>query len=362
MTQPRVLYLTPDLFGPPSGIARYCRMVCRALVANDLATHVVSLMDKPSAQIEAHHAFPLIDYQACQGSRIKFIGRALLLAACYRPTLVLIGHPNFAPMGWALRWLSGARIVSFVYGVDVWSSLPALTRRALQQSDRVIAISQFTAKKATQVNGVTSDKIQVLYNCLDPQFEQVTPRQASADNLSMLTVARIGQAEHFKGHDMVIRALPRLLTQFPSLVYDVVGDGPGRVQLEEMARQMGISHAVRFHGVVSEVELKRYYANATLFIMPSAHEGFGFVFVEAMSQGVPAIGGNQDATPEVIANEETGFLVDPASIDEIAEAATRILANGELRQRMGQAAIEHVTRQFSFGAFERKLSAHLSNL
>ena len=57
--------------------------------------------------------------------------------------------------------------------------------------------------------------------------------------------------------------------------------------------------------------MQRRYAEASIFIMPSTQEGFGFVFAEAMAYGVPAIGGNRDATPEVIMDGETGYCVNP---------------------------------------------------
>lgn len=355
-----VLYLVPDLFGPPSGIARYCRMVCRALTEAGHNVTVVSLLDQPTAKREAQSTFPGLKYFACGGQRALFI-RHSLQALRTRPDLVLVGHPHFAHLGWLLARLSRARLVNFIYGIDAWEPLSPSRRRALHASERIISISRFTAKRAAEVNGVPSDKVRILHNCLDPQFQPQSTLAANGSP-SLLTVARISLNEQYKGHDVVIRALPQLLQKFPNLIYNVVGDGDGRAVLEELVTQQGVTHAVRFHGVVSEEELVRHYNQASIFVMPSRFEGFGFVFLEAMIYGVPVIGGNVDASPEVISDGETGFVVDPTSVQAIVEAASRLLSDTTLREKMGQAAIHHVEQNFGFPRFKQNLLSYLTEL
>jgi glycosyltransferase involved in cell wall biosynthesis len=253
-------------------------------------------------------------------------------------------------------------MATLAYGVDVWHKLLPERRWAFRRSDRVISISRFTADRAVAANGIAPDKVRILYNCLDPRFERYVRAEGAGSGLSMLTVGRMTLAEQYKGHDYVIRAMPALLRQFPHLVYDIVGDGDGRPSLERLADQVGVRDAVRFHGVVSEAELQRRYAEASLFIMPSRGEGFGFVFLEAMAHGVPAIGGNMDGTAEIILDGETGYLVDPTSEDAIATAASRLLGNEALRQRMGKKAWRRANEDFGYSAFRARLSSLLSEL
>lgn len=358
----RVLYIVPDLIGPPSGIARYCRMVCKSLLAVPCDLTVVSLIDEPGARDEAVTAFPGMAYWPCQYSRSAFIRKTIELNLRLRPDLVLVGHANFSPLGWAIARMTGAKMVTFLYGVDAWIPLSTLRRRGLHHSDQLISISRFTAQRAYEVNGISLSKTHLLYNCLDPGFEQPAHVAQVNSDLSLLTVARISLADQYKGHDKVILALPALLTRFPQLVYHIVGDGNGRPALEDLAEQVGVAHAVCFHGVVSEASLRQHYVNASVFIMPSSGEGFGFVFVEAMAQGLPVIGGNADATPEVVVDGETGYLVNPTSVDEVVEAVTRLLADEELRKRMGRAARNRVAQLFSYPSFKTQLASHLSAL
>jgi phosphatidylinositol alpha-1,6-mannosyltransferase len=357
---PRILYLVPDLFGPPSGIARYCRMVCRALTESGHRITAISLLDNSQARREARSTLPDLDYRPCGGRRSVFVQRALR-AMRLRPDLILIGHPHFSYLGWLLSKLTGAPYVVFVYGVDVWAPLSPSRRWGLQKADSVIAISCFTAERAEEANGVDADGIHILYNCLDPRFVR-PPGFNKPVQRSLLSVGRLIIDEQSKGLDYVIRAMPALLKKYPDLVYNVVGDGDNRKILEALAAQEGVSQAVCFHGFVSDEEVARRYGEASIFIMPSRREGFGFVFIEAMTYGTPAIGGNVDATPEVIVNGETGYTVDPTSVDEIISAVSSLLDDGALRERMGQAAARHVEEKFGFPRFKQTLLSYLAEL
>ena len=230
----------------------------------------------------------------------------------------------------------------------------------MARAAQVIAISQFTLGKAQQTNGVTAAQGRVLYNCLDPEFHQVATTRPGPPRL--LTVARMSLAEQYKGHDYVIRAMPALLAHFPDLTYHIIGDGDARPGLAQLAAETGVSQAIHFHGFVSAAELQRHYEAATIYIMPSQAEGFGFVFLEAMSHGLPVIAGNQDATPEVVADGETGLLVDPTSVPAITTAAARLLADDGLRRQMGQAGRRRVQQQFSFDQFQQTLLTYLAEL
>lgn len=360
-----LLYLVPDLLGPPGGIARYCWLVLQALVESGVDVRVVALMDRsddaaPGA--DASGLLPGVSYTPCAGSRAAFIRQATRQALQLRPGLVLVGHVNFAPLGWALARMAHARLAAFVYGIDAWTRLSLLRRSALQRSDRILAISRFTAAQAVQVNALDPTRLRVLNNCLDPQFELPSPQPRLNAPPSLLTVARMNLAEQYKGHDVVIRALPELLRRFPDLHYDIVGNGDARPGLETLAQQMGVAEAVRFHGLVSEADLRQHYAQASLFIMPSRAEGFGFVFLEAMAHGLAVIGGNVDATPEVVIHGETGLLVDPTSPSQVADAVASLLVAPERRERMGAAAQRRVAEHFSFSSFENQLVTILGEL
>lgn len=357
-----VLYLVPDLIGPPGGIARYCRLVCESLLNSRFDVTTVSLMDRSDAITQASLLFPNMSYSCHSGSRVQFGVTAFRQSIQHQPQLILVGHPHFAGLGYAIHKLIQAPMIVFTYGVDVWRRLPVLVRYALQQSERIISISQFTADIAVKCNTLNPQKIRILHNCLDPKFEQTSCRNIDTSRRSLLTVARITPLEQYKGHDRVLHSLPHLLKIFPDLIYDVVGDGEGRAALEQLATDLGVANAVRFHGIVSDERLRELYAQASIFIMPSAREGFGFVFLEAMVNGLPIVAGNQDATPEVVIDGENGLLVNPSATNEIIGAVTHLLSNDELRLHLGEAGIQRVRQKFSFAQFQNTLSEIFTEL
>jgi len=352
-----VLYLVPQLMGKPGGIARYCSHICQALTEAGVTVRVIALVDDFSAAKELHSQFTGISFQLCSGSRSRFIQCVIQSILTERPRIIFAGHVNFAFLAYSFARIINAKLVTFIYGVDVFEPLSMLRRYALHQSNSVISISQFTAQQSIEVNGVTPDQIHILNNCLDPQFAELCQKklccnESRTQKLSLLTVARMSRAERYKGHEYVIRALPTLLQKFPNLVYDVVGGGDAQPELEELAKQYGVDQAICFHGVVSDAQLKQLYEQATVFIMPSRREGFGFVFLEAMAFGVPVIGGNQDATPEVILDGKTGYLVDPTSVEQIIVATSHLLSDSELHKSMSEAGLVHVLDRFSYRRFQ----------
>jgi glycosyltransferase involved in cell wall biosynthesis len=136
----------------------------------------------------------------------------------------------------------------------------------------------------------------------------------------LLTVSRLSSSDSYKGHDRVIRALPRVLAQHPEAVYLVVGDGDDRPRLEAIATEAGVAERVRFAGRVGADDLPDHYGVADVFVMPSTGEGFGIAFLEAMASGIPVIGGNQDGSVDPLADGELGTALDPNDEDQLVAA------------------------------------------
>lgn len=345
-----ILYLVPDLFGAPGGIARYCRLVAQALAEGGIAPHILALHDRPA---ESVHSFA--SYSPCSSSKVKFAQHFIALFLKIRPALVMVGHCHFAPLVAWLCKLTRTPYLVFLYGIEVWEVLSASRRWAIGTATQQIAISHYTATHAAKINGWDASRIQILYNCLDPKLAIHTPHSINPLSPSILTVSRLSREDSYKGLDVVLQGMPRLLQEFPDLTYNIVGDGNARSDLEQLAHQLKVAGAVKFHGRVTDDELRTLYAQSSVYVMPSRNEGFGFVFLEAMAQGTPAIGGNLDATPEVIENGVTGFTVDPYASDAVAEAAATLLRTPALRQQMGQAAFQRAQAHFGFATFQARL-------
>jgi glycosyltransferase involved in cell wall biosynthesis len=106
---------------------------------------------------------------------------------------------------------------------------------------------------------------------------------------------------------------------------------------------------VLYVGPVSDREtLLAYYRSADLFLLPSRCDSFGFVFLEAMTQGLICVGSRMNAMPEIIAEGETGYLVEPGDFEGLAEVIIRCYQRPELRVEMGRRAADRVVEKFSW--------------
>jgi glycosyltransferase involved in cell wall biosynthesis len=112
----------------------------------------------------------------------------------------------------------------------------------------------------------------------------------------------------------------------PDLQIRIVGDGPERAALEDRARELQLAGTARLLGDVSREQLVEEYANADCFCLPSVQEGFGIVFLEAMTAGLPVVACRAAAIPEVVLDGRTGVLVPPRDPDALARALGDLLA------------------------------------
>ncbi len=323
---------------------------------------LLSLNDPPGT----HHlrvAGQDYDFQGFGRSKPRFILTALKVAA-QKPSIVLANHPNLAPVAMAMKMLSSrSRVTVMTYGIDVWDALPLLRRAALRRADAVTSCSTYTAQQLVSAQHVASDHVFHIPLSLDPEFMELAE---SAPNLPpppdfpggriILSVGRWAANERYKGLDHLIRALPELQRQTKNVYLVAVGDGDDRPRLEALARETGVANSVIFLRGLSRADLVACFARCDVFALPSAGEGFGYVFVEAMALGKPTIGGAHGGTPDIIQDADTGFLVTHGDVARLAAVIGKLLQDDSLRMEMGRRAGQHVRANFIFGQFESRMS------
>ncbi|MEJ2670846.1 MAG: glycosyltransferase [Deltaproteobacteria bacterium] len=147
--------------------------------------------------------------------------------------------------------------------------------------------------------------------------EKLLERYGLKDKVVLMTMGRLAAAEQYKGFDEVMDLLPRLAKSLPNLAYLIVGDGDDRPRLEAKAVSLGVKDRVVFAGFIPEAEKADHYRLADAFVMPGRGEGFGFVFLEALACGIPAVGSTLDGSREALRDGSLGILVDPRRPEEI---------------------------------------------
>jgi len=167
-------------------------------------------------------------------------------------------------------------------------------------------------------------------------------------------VACVSRLVALKGQDVLIRAMTEIRRRVPGAALLIVGDGPHRSALERLAAGVP-SGSVAFAGQVSEEELPTYYAAGHVFAMPCRTrlgglevEGWGNVFIEAAACGRPVVVGDSGGARESVVDGETGVLVDGRSVEQVADAVSRLLEDPALAERMGKAGRERVERFYTW--------------
>ena len=160
-----------------------------------------------------------------------------------------------------------------------------------------------------------------------------------------------------KGIDFNIRALKKVSETRPEIdwVYRIVGDGPERANLEDLAIRLGLGNRVMFLGRLSYERTLKEFNECDVFSLPSWGEAFGIVYLEAMARGRPVIGCSGWGAEEMISGEMEGLLVPPKDIASLAAALVRLLGDTNLARDMGAAARR---RAEGFG-WERNVSRYM---
>ena len=173
----------------------------------------------------------------------------------------------------------------------------------------------------------------VVYNGVDTELFRPGPSPNESAPPKLLSV---GDLIPTKGHALVLRALAAIRNQFPQVQYDIIGDGPELLSLQKLAVELKIKAS--FLGRRGRREVAEALRNCTVFALPSRYEGLGCAYLEAMASGRPAIGCRGQGIDEIIRHQENGWLVDGASVDEMASALLCLLGSAEGREKIGRAA------------------------
>ena len=295
---------------------------------------------------------------------LAFLCTALWTAIRRPPQLVVCGHVLLGPVSWLVARLFGARLVVIAYALEIRA--PRMHRLAgwtLRHANAIVTISDFS-RRAILAHGVAPDRIVVIHPGAatqpPPARRLADPRTPGlrAPERILLTVARL--AELYKGHDMMIRAMPLVLAREPKARYVIVGDGPLKPYLERLARSLGVAAAVRFLGEVPGELLEHWYERADVFALLSRDspidggaEGYGLTFIEAGAWGKPVVGGLSGGVPDAVLDGVTGLLVDPLDVGRIADAVIRLLADTVLATRLGEQGRQRALDELSWDNFVR---------
>ena len=179
--------------------------------------------------------------------------------------------------------------------------------------------------------------IQVIPDGLDLSRFTPVSRDAHPEKVRIL---KIGRLIPRKGFHFLIRALPGVIAHaINDFEVELVGDGPERANLVQLAEQLGVEHKIHFAASVPYSDLPQKYREADMFVLCSLAEGMPLVVLEAMGCGLPILASRVQGIEELVAPGENGDLFPPGDVDALAAGLIEMNNNGQRRVEMGRAGI-----------------------
>jgi len=265
--------------------------------------------------------------------------------------VVVSGSADSSPAAHCLSCFLKVPFVVITYGKDIMSRGRASLWKelvlypVLRRANLVIAISHFTGNVLLK-KGVARERIEIIYPGVDQSLlvsdrleKDILDRRFSLHGKQVLLSA--GRLVARKGHQKVIKVMPKLLNRYPELHYLIVGDGPYRQNLEKIVHDLRIESHVTFTGQVSQYLLNACYQRCRLMVMPSESkigdiEGFGIVYLEAGFFSKPVIAAKGGGVSDAVEDGVTGLMVEPDNPHALTEAILSLLDDDELVKKLGE--------------------------
>jgi glycosyltransferase involved in cell wall biosynthesis len=236
------------------------------------------------------------------------------------------------PAGLAIAGVTGKPLVVHIHstefdrsGVHVNQKVYDIERRGMHGAMRVLAVSQLTKNVVMRRYSVPDAKVSVVYNGVDLEPTQGEHNIAiqSRDKI----VLYFGRITYQKGPEYFIHAARRVLEYMDNVKFVVAGSGDQAARMIEMAAHMGIGHKVLFTGFLRGRDIKRVFALADLYVMPSVSEPFGIAPLEAMGHDVPVLISKSSGVSEVLIH---ALKCDFWDIDDMANKIIAVLRHPPL--------------------------------
>jgi len=235
-------------------------------------------------------------------------------------------------------------------GIDFYGR--TVERLIVKRAKKVILLTKSLISRAKKL-GVEESKIAIIPSGVDyVHFDSDRPEVRKKATIlrnklhidDNIVVGYTGRLVPEKGLSYLVLAMKQIQREYPNTILLVVGDGPQRLRLERMAKDLGI-RAI-FSGW--QVDVSPYHAIMDIFVLPSHFEGLPNVMLEAMAMKKPVVATNVGGNADLVVNGENGFLVPVRNNGRIASALEKLIENSDMRMRMGDINRQIVEKNFSW--------------
>ena len=264
-------------------------------------------------------------------------------------------------LGRVAAWLAGTPIiVHTLHSLVFHDYQPWVVNRAwwlmkkicAPITDFYISVSEIIVQKAIKAGIAEPERFRTIYSgmeldwFLNATFDSDAVRREFGIPLDVPVVGKIARLFPLKGHDQLMDAAPEIVRRVPNVRFFLIGDGILLEHLQKRAREYGILENFIFAGLIDRTRIPEMISAMDLVVHTSLREGLARVLPQALAMGKPCVSFNIDGAPEVVINDETGYLVQPFDSVGLAEGISRILEDADMRARMGENGRRHVDPAF----------------
>ncbi|MCB1138698.1 MAG: glycosyltransferase [Leptospiraceae bacterium] len=221
---------------------------------------------------------------------------------------------------------------------------------SLYETSEIVISPSYLIRDELALHGMRKP-IEVVSNGMDLKVFKGEIKEFSGRAPKLLHVGRIS---YEKNCEVVIKAFALILEKFPEATLDIVGDGPALESMKIEARQHDVYDKIKFPGFVPRDSLPDLYPKYDLFLTASTMETQGLVVLESMACGLPCVGVNSFALPELIQDGRNGFIVEPGHHIDMAQRALQILEDREMYRNFSEQSLA-IAGEHDIGVCAQKL-------
>jgi glycosyltransferase involved in cell wall biosynthesis len=287
-----------------------------------------------------------------------FVEAALLAGQMRRRNLTHL-HNHFSDSSCTVAMLAailGGFTFSFTLHGPADFVMPGYWRldEKIRRAKFVVCISEFARRQTLRFTPEgMENKLHIVHCGVD--MNDFPPAERRESGHQLLFIGRLAAA---KGLSILLEAVADGRKTLPDIKLTIVGDGPERASLENLAADLNLNTAVKFLGYQSQPQIRALLKQSDIFVMTSLAEGVPVVLMEAMAAGVPVIAPRIAGIPELIDDQVTGLLTPPGDPAATAGAILKILTDENLQRRFTQNARVKIERDFNL----RTEAKHLESL
>jgi len=236
-----------------------------------------------------------------------------------------------------------------------------LERRAAGWSSQLVSVADAMTEQAVAAGVAEREKFVTIYSGMEVEAflgsgaRREEMRQRFGFGPGDFVFGKVARLFELKGHEYVLRAAQRLCGRHPELRLLFVGDGVLRGELERLADDLGLAEKVVFAGLVPASMVPACLAAMDALVHASLREGLARVLPQALLAGKPAVSFNVDGAREVVVDGQTGYLVAPRSVGELAEAMGKVIERRKEAERMAARGRELCRERFEWRAMVERL-------